>query len=180
MNNAAAAFYMPFEQFSEKRFGVMVALNLRAPFALTQLVLPGMRSRKRGWILNISSATAKHPSPPFDEFSLHGGAILYGTTKAALDRLSSGLAAEVHADGIAVNALSPVAAVRTPGATAHELLPEDRPDWIEPMEVMVEAAVALCTGDPRTLTARVAYSRPLLEELGRTPRTLDGTAAYQE
>jgi hypothetical protein len=44
----------------------------------------------------------------------------------------------------------------------------------------VEAALALLTGDPRRLTGRIAVSRPLLAELGRTPRTLDGRAPYVE
>ncbi len=42
------------------------------------------------------------------------------------------------------------------------------------METMVEAAVALCSGDPRELTSRIAYSLPLLVELARPVRTLDG------
>src|SRR4029453_12299180 len=131
--------------------------------------------------LNISSATATPPpGPPFDEFATSGGALLYGLTKAALDRFSVGLAAEVYADGIAVNSLSPVAAVKTEGAEALKMIPPDRPDLIEPVEVMVEAAIALCTGDPRTLTGRVVCSRSLLEELGRTPRTLDGKADFYE
>jgi citronellol/citronellal dehydrogenase len=179
VNNAAAASYMPFEKFSEKRFRIAIEVNVHAPFVLAQQVVPVMRERRRGWILNVSSATALHPEgPPYEGFYAHGGAVLYGLTKAALDRMSTGLAAELYGDGIAVNALSPVAAVITPGAAAHQLLPE--PELIEPMEVMVEAAIALCTGDPRTLTGRVAYSRPLLRELGRRPRTLDGKQFYQE
>jgi citronellol/citronellal dehydrogenase len=179
INNAAAAAYMPFEKFTEKRFRIAVEVNVHAPFVLAQQVVPGMRERRRGWILNISSATAMHPKgPPYEGFFAHGGAILYGLTKAALDRFSTGLAAELYVDGIAVNALSPVAAVITPGAKAHQLLPD--PELIEPMEVMVEAAIALCTGDPRTLTGRVAYSRPLLQKLGRKPRTLDGKHLFEE
>jgi len=181
VNDAAAAFYMPFERFSERRFAVAFEVNVRAPFDLAQRVLPGMRARRRGWILNVSSATAKLPSgPPFDPFDARGGALLYGMTKAALDRMSAGLAAEVYADGIAVNSLSPVAVVRTPGVEALGMLPEGRPDLVEPVEVFVEAAIALCTGDPKVLTGRVAYSRPLLAELGRTPRTLDGRRPYVE
>ena len=107
-------------------------------------------------------------------------AVLYGSTKAALDRMSAGVAAEVYDDGVAVNALAPVAAVRTPGVEGLGMLPEDRPELIEPMEVMVEAALALVTGDPAQLTGRIAYSRPLLEELGRTPRTLDGRHVFEE
>jgi hypothetical protein len=43
------------------------------------------------------------------------------------------------------------------------------------MEVMVEAILALCTGDPATLTGRVVLSGPLLDELGVAPRNLDGS-----
>jgi len=97
---------------------------------------------------------------------------------AALERFTCGLAAETIADGIAVNSLAPVAAVRTPGTEALGMLPEDRPELIEPMEVFVEAALALVTGDPATMTGRVAYSMPLLEELGRLPRTLDDRGRF--
>jgi NAD(P)-dependent dehydrogenase (short-subunit alcohol dehydrogenase family) len=181
VNNAAAAYYMPVERVSEKRYRIAFELNVRAPFELMQLVLPGMRARRRGWILNVSSATAEPPAgPPFHPFHRLGGAVLYGSTKAALDRMSAGVAAEVYDDGVAVNSLAPVAAVRTPGVEALGMLPEDRPELIEPMEVMVEAALALVTGDPASFTGRIAYSRPLLEELGRTPRTLDGRQAFEE
>jgi NAD(P)-dependent dehydrogenase (short-subunit alcohol dehydrogenase family) len=181
VNNAAAAYYLPFDRVSEKRYRIAFELNVRAPFELAQLVVPGMRTRRRGWILNVSSATAEVPEgPPFRPFHRHGGSLVYGATKAALDRLSAGLAAELYDDGIAVNALAPVAAVRTPGVEALGMLPEGRPDLIEPMEVMVEAALALVSGDPRVLTGRVAYSRSLLAELGRAPRTLDGSRRYVE
>ena len=172
VNNAAAAFYLPFLDLTEKRFRVAFELNVRAPFELAQLVLPGMRARRRGWILNISSATAAHShGPPYDAFAQHGGALVYGMSKAALDRFSTGLAGECAADGISVNSLSPVAAVATPGVLALGMLPEGRPDLIEPVELMVEAALALCEGN---LTGRVAFSRPLLAELRRPVRGLDG------
>ena len=178
VNNAAAAFYMPVTDVSAKRFHVAFEVNVRAPFDLAQRVLPGMRARRRGWILNVSSATAAgFGGPPFSDFARLGGATLYGATKAALDRFSVGLAGEIFDDGICVNSLAPVAAVRTPGVEALGMLPAGRPDLLEPMEVMVEAALALCT---RPITGRVAYSRPLLAELGIAPRTLDGRAPYVE
>jgi len=167
VNNAAAAFYMPFEKYSAKRYQVAFDINVRAPFELAQQVLPAMRARRRGWILNISSATGRNPKgPPFPDFDVHGGPLLYGMTKAALERFSAGLAAETYDDGIAVNALSPVAAVMTPGVAALGVISPERADLLEPMEVMVEAALALCVCDPRQLTGRIAYSRTLLRELG--------------
>jgi hypothetical protein len=50
---------------------------------------------------------------------------------------------------------------------------------VEPVEAMAEAALALCSCDPATMTGRVAYSLRLLEELDRPIRTLDGRAALE-
>ena len=85
VNNAAAAFYLPVERVTEKRLRVALEVNVRAPFELAQQALSGMRARRRGWILNVSSATAAHPvGPPYPEFYRTGGATVYGLTKAAL------------------------------------------------------------------------------------------------
>lgn len=94
------------------------------------------------------------------------GGTVYGMCKAALERFTTGLAAEVHGDGIAVNVVSPSGLVPTPGVVHHGLDQLVPPDLHEPVDYMVAAAYALCTGDPATLTGRVAYSRPLLDELG--------------
>jgi NAD(P)-dependent dehydrogenase (short-subunit alcohol dehydrogenase family) len=85
--------------------------------------------------------------------------------KAALERFSTGLAAELYADNIAVNALSPNQVVPTAGTIFHHLTTEDDPN-AEPPAVMAEAALQLCSGDPKTLTGRIAYSQDLLAELG--------------
>jgi citronellol/citronellal dehydrogenase len=175
VNNAAAAFYIPFERISPKRMRIAWELNVRAPFELAQLVVPGMRERGRGWIVNVSSATSMHPQgPPYPDFYRTGGATVYGLTKAALDRLTTGLAAELSADGIAVNSLAPVAAVMTPGVAALGIVP-DVPELVEPVELIAEAAVAVASGDPAVLTGRILYTKPLLDELGREVRALDGT-----
>jgi len=178
VNNAAAAFYLPTPEISLKRRRIMYELNVHAPIDLAQGVIPGMRAKGAGWIVNVSSVTSRHPAgPPFPEGQTVGAvAATYGSSKAALERFTTGLAAECSADGIAVNAVAPVAAVRTPGADAlvADLMARN-PALVEPMEVMVEAIVALCTGDPATLTGRVVLSGPLLTELGVTPRNLDGT-----
>jgi len=180
VSNAAAAFYTPFEAQTEKRYRLCFELNVRAPFEMAQRVLPGMRARGRGWILNISSATGAIPKgPPFDAFSRTGGALVYGMSKAALDRFSAGLGAEIAGQGVWVNALSPVAAVLTEGAEAVGAIPEEYRRTAEPVEAMVEAALALCTTTDPALTGRVAYSLPLLRELGRAVRTLDGARPYE-
>jgi NAD(P)-dependent dehydrogenase (short-subunit alcohol dehydrogenase family) len=166
VNNAAVTFLLPFTDFPEKRFRLMFEVQVRAPFELAQLVVPSMRERGRGWILNITSRAGVHPvGPPYEKFHT-SGATVYGMVKAALDRFTTGLAAELHADGIAVNSLAPWDNVATPGASAHDLVSDyalEGPEW------MGEAALALCTGDPTKLTGRIAYSQPLLAELQRRP-----------
>jgi citronellol/citronellal dehydrogenase len=178
VNNAAAAFYLPTPEITLKRRRIMFELNVHAPIDLAQAVIPGMRAKGRGWIVNVSSATSKHPSgPPFPKgHSVGAVAATYGASKAALERYTTGLAAELYEDGIAVNSVAPVAAVRTPGADAlvSDVMAAN-PDLVEPMEVMVEAILALCTCDPTTLTGRLTSSRPLLDELGITAKNLDGT-----
>lgn len=92
---------------------------------------------------------------------------IYGASKAALERMSIGMAAELYDDGIAVNTIAPVAAVNTPGAEAlvGELL-ETNPDLVEPVSWLEEAVVQLSTCDPRTLTGRTLFSGPFLDEMG--------------
>jgi citronellol/citronellal dehydrogenase len=123
-----------------------------------------MRRQGRGWILNISSGAARHPAVPPGSRPRPGGTV-YGMCKAALERFSTGLAAELYGDNIAVNALSPSRVVPTPGTIFHHLTTEDDPD-AEPPAVMAEAALLLCSAEPRALTGRVAYSQDLLAELG--------------
>jgi citronellol/citronellal dehydrogenase len=142
----------------------MFAVQVEASFELARLVLPGMRVAGAGWILNISSIAARHPVMPPSGFASRGGTV-YGMCKAAIERFSTGLAAELYADNIAVNALSPTKVVPTPGTLFHHLTTEHDPNS-EPPSVMAEAALLLCSRDPHSLTGRITYSQELLAELG--------------
>jgi citronellol/citronellal dehydrogenase len=177
VNNATYGPYRPLEKFRASDVALTLEASVGAPLHLAQLVLSDFRARGRGWILNISSATAKHPAgPPYLDWQQRGGSHLYAAAKAALDRLTTGLAAELHGERIAVNALAPVAAVLTEGVRATGADRWIEPSMIEPVEAMAEAALALVTGDPEKLTGRITYSLRLLEELGREVRGLDGSA----
>jgi NAD(P)-dependent dehydrogenase (short-subunit alcohol dehydrogenase family) len=170
VNNAAVTWFAPVAEFTAKRLDLMLEVQVKAPLHLAQLVLPGMRERGSGAILNISSRAAIHPQLPQSERAGRGGGrggTVYGMCKAALERFTTGLAAEVHADGINVNALAPNRVVPTPGTVFHHLTTEDSPD-AEPPAVMAEAALALCRSGEPQLTGRVAYSQDLLAELGIT------------
>jgi citronellol/citronellal dehydrogenase len=164
VNNAAITYFEPVVDFDEGHWRLMFEVQVRAPFELAQLVLPGMRERGAGWILNISSTAGRHPQGP--PYVRAGGGTVYGMCKAALERFTTGLASEVHAEGIAVNALSPSGLVLTPGVVHHRLHERVPESGHEPASYMAEAAHALCTGDPATLTGKVTYARPILEELG--------------
>lgn len=169
VNNAAVTYFAPVEEFSFRRYDLMFEVQVKAAFHLVRLVLPGMRTRGRGWVLNISSGAARHPKSPPEGEARGRGSTVYGMCKAAIERFSSGLAAELYTDGIAVNALSPSQIVPTPGTLFHGLVrPDDPGRPSEPPEVMAAAALALCSGDPGRLTGRIAYSQALLDELART------------
>ena len=164
VNNAAVTYFVKVEDFTAKQYALMFAVQVEAPFQLSRLVLPGMREKGRGWILNISSGAARHPAIPPGPFAGRGGTV-YGMCKAAIERFSTGLAAELYPDNIAVNALSPTKVVPTPGTVFHKLTSEGAANS-EPASVMAEAALVLCHREPQTLTGRVTYSQELLAELG--------------
>ena len=159
VNNGAVTFFEPVVDFSEKRWRLMFEVQVRAPFELAQRVIPSMRAQGGGSILNISSKAALHPQPSDGST----GGTVYGMVKAALERFSTGLAAELADDGITVNALSPTSIVATPGVVHHKLVTPEREPWVEDESMMARAALELVSGD---LTGRVAYSHQLLAELG--------------
>lgn len=166
VNNAAAAIYAPISDMPLRRRRLLAELNLHAPVDLVQAVVPGMRELGRGAIVNISSRTSEpEDGPPYAHGVMGTSTVLYGSTKAALERVTVGLAAELYEDDIAVNSLAPVAAVRTEGAAA---LLGDRvgAESFEPLWHMAEAAAHLAGCTASTRTGQVLYSGPLLRELG--------------
>jgi NAD(P)-dependent dehydrogenase (short-subunit alcohol dehydrogenase family) len=171
VNNAAAAIYAPLSTYPAKRRHITFQVNVEAPLDLAQAVLPGMLERGDGWILNVSSATARLPEKLADNESATIMAV-YGASKAALNRLTVGLAAEVFGKGVRINTVEPRAAVLSEGAAA---LVGDRldPSMIESMEQMVEAALYLCRCDP-DVTGRVTVSLDVLEQTAIPVYGLDG------
>lgn len=168
VNNAAVTWFMPVADFTRKRLQLMFEVQVYAPMDLSQRVLPRMAQAGEGWILNISSGASRHPTLPPDPL-WRGGGTVYGMVKAALERFTTGLAAEAWEANVAVNSLSPSRVVPTPGTVFHHLVrPDDPKQVVEAPEVMAEAALALCSRSPRALTGRVVYSQDLLAELGRS------------
>lgn len=163
VNNAAVTFLRSLDTFPDRRARLMMEMHVLAPLHLSQLAIPAMRERGRGWILNLTSVGGDLPSgPPFSDFDRGAGFGIYGTAKAALNRLTKSLAAELYVDGIAVNAAAPTDPVATEGAGALDLAKVDTED----ISLIVETALALCTGDPATLTGRIAHTQSFLREIG--------------
>jgi 3-hydroxybutyrate dehydrogenase len=104
VNNAGVQFVAPIESFPEEKWDLVIAVNLSAAFHATKAVVPGMRARKTGRIVNISSGHGLVASPFKSAYvaAKHG---LVGLTKV--------VALEVARDGITCNAICP-GYVRTP------------------------------------------------------------------
>jgi len=169
VNNAAAAIYAPVAEMPLRRRELLFEVNVHAPVDLAQAVLPGMRARGAGWIVNISSATSAHPTgPPYPSIPMGTTTTPYGAAKAALERFTTGLAAEVFDAGIAVNALAPVTGVRTDGAVVVMAGRVDTSGF-EPVEHMADATAYLASCSAAECTGRLLTSGALLREIGRLP-----------
>jgi hypothetical protein len=172
VNNAAGSrMCLPSESTTSDR-SWMFDINVNAPIDLAQQALPGMRERGYGWILNISSSTVNQPVVPYRDSQIAAHVICaYGASKAALDRYTQGLAHEVASAGICINTLAPENIVLTAGADYVRDIARRSPDMAEPVEVMAEAALELCSGSH---VGQVTYSRRLLHSLGLSVKSLDG------
>jgi NAD(P)-dependent dehydrogenase (short-subunit alcohol dehydrogenase family) len=172
VNNAVTALMQPVEVWTLEELELTQQINVWVPWMLMAQVLPGMRERGRGWILNLTSSAGElPPGPPYGAIARMGYSG-YGANKAAINRLTTAAAAETEFEPIAVNALSPQITIGTPsvmaGRVMEDILGTDDVSYtLEPPAAMAEAALALCSGDPMVLTGRIAFSLQLLLELER-------------
>jgi len=170
VNNAGFAEYAAVEDMPLAVFDRTVDHYLRVPFVLSQAAIPLMKRRGAGWIVNVGSATSVPPGRPFDEFARHGGSTVYAAVKAALNRFTQGLAAELQESNIAVNLVAPSTAISTPGADRY--IPAGYPT--EPVEYLAETALALCHLPAAERTGLLAYSLHFPLHHGFPVYTLDG------
>ena len=166
VNNAALTYFVPVKDYALNRWLRSWAVNLHAPFILSQLVLAEMIERRSGNIVNISSGAAIGPGRgPYTEPEGVGGTC-YGAQKAALERFTQGLAMEVYQYGVSVTCVSPSLVVPTPGTVHHRLVTGlDDPRGERP-ELMAKAVLLLATEPLDKVTGRVAYSQLILKEYG--------------
>ena len=168
VNNAGIGTYRPFLESSVKEWDLVLDINLRATFIGCRAVAPAMVEQGGGSIINISSHAATNifsstlGADPAEGIALMGQA--YGVAKAAVERLTWGLSAELGQHNIAVNALKPLRPVLTEGFQAQ------RPDadfstWATP-EAMVKAATFLAGQDARGLSGAIVTAEELVRRLG--------------
>ena len=98
VNNAGIAIVRGIDELSESDFDRTILVNLKSAFLCTQAVLPSMRARKWGRIVNITSGAARG-----------AGAIgpHYNASKAGMEGLTRGYAARLVKEGITVNNVAP-------------------------------------------------------------------------
>jgi 3-oxoacyl-[acyl-carrier protein] reductase len=98
VNNAGVAIHRTIDDLSEADFDRTIATNLKSAFLCTRAVIPGMRERRFGRIVNISSGAARGAGV----VGVH-----YNASKAGLEGLTRGYAARLAQYGITVNAVAP-------------------------------------------------------------------------
>jgi 3-oxoacyl-[acyl-carrier protein] reductase len=98
VNNAGIAIVRGVDDLTEDDFDRTITVNLKSAWLCTQAVLPSMRAKKWGRIVNISSGAARG-----------AGAIgpHYNASKAGMEGLTRGYAARLVKEGITVNAVAP-------------------------------------------------------------------------
>jgi 3-oxoacyl-[acyl-carrier protein] reductase len=98
VNNAGLAIVRSIDDLTESDFDRTIAVNLKSAFLCTQAVLPAMRAKKWGRIVNISSGAARGAGA----IGVH-----YNASKAGMEGLTRGYAARLVKEGITVNAVAP-------------------------------------------------------------------------
>jgi 3-oxoacyl-[acyl-carrier protein] reductase len=98
INNAGIAITRGIDDLSEADFDQTIAINLKSVFLCTQAVLPMMRAKRWGRIVNISSGAARGAG----SIGPH-----YNASKAGVEGLTRGYAARLVKEGITVNAVAP-------------------------------------------------------------------------
>ena len=168
VNNAGIGTYRPFLESTLKEWDLVMDINLRATYIGCRAVAPVMVEQGGGSIINVSSHAAGNIfSSTLSADAAQGIAMMgqaYGVSKAAVERLTWGLSAELGRYNIAVNVLRPLRPVLTEGFQAQ------RPDadystWATP-EDMVKATIFLAGQDASGLSGANITAEELVQRLG--------------
>ena len=168
VNNAGIGTYRSFLESTLKEWDLVMDINLRATYIGCRAVAPVMVEQGSGSIINVSSHAAGNIfSSTLSADAAEGIAMMgqaYGVSKAAVERLTWGLSAELGPYNIAVNVLRPLRPVLTEGFQAQ------RPDadystWATP-EDMVKATVFLAGQGAGGLSGANITAEELVQRLG--------------
>ena len=99
VNNAGIALTRGLDDITEDDFDRTIAVNLKSAFLCTQTVLPHMRARRWGRIINISSIGAR--------IGARSSSVAYGAAKAGIEGLTRAYALRLAPEGVTVNAIAP-------------------------------------------------------------------------
>jgi 3-oxoacyl-[acyl-carrier protein] reductase len=144
VNNAGLAHVAPLAEFDAEAFDRLRRVNVDGVIHATRAVMPGMRARKYGRIVNIVSIAALGTAMP--------GTSLYAATKAEAAILTKRFALELGADGITVNAVAP-GFVRT-DMTRRTHSPEE---WARIEKNFSDRAMLHRIGEPEDIANAVAF-----------------------
>ena len=146
VNNAGYLVYTTFESCSEENWDRIVDVNMKGPFLCAQAVIPHMKARRQGVIINMTSLAAKTgglaAGPP------------YAAAKAGVHTLTIGLARALAPDQIRVNAIAPgVIDTAMTSAPEHDQLKASIPLGCpgQPEDV-ANCALFLASDDARHIT----------------------------
>lgn len=165
VNNGAVTWYNDTDTFDPEKERVMFEIQVHAAVHLSQLVAGGMRERGSGAIVNMSSGSALHPELGAEV----RGSTIYGMCKAALERFSTGFAAEQPE--IAVNAIQP-GLIATPGVEYFGIITEANKHLVTPVEDVAEACLRLAVTEPSMISGRIVTTAEVLEEFDLTAAEL--------
>jgi 3-oxoacyl-[acyl-carrier protein] reductase len=99
VNNAGLATARGLDDITEEDFDRTIVVNLKSVFLCTQAILPGMRARRWGRIVNVSSIGAR--------IGAGSVSVAYGASKAAVEGLTRAYALRLATSGVTVNAVAP-------------------------------------------------------------------------
>lgn len=148
VNNAGVGILKPFAELTLADWDATMATNVRSLFLMTRAVLPGMRQRKQGAVVNISSLSGKR--------GFIGGAA-YAASKHAVMGFSESLMLEVRKDGVRVITVCP-GSVDTKIIHQQTVFESDPAKILRPDDVATVVLNALQL--PARATASVIEVRP--------------------
>jgi citronellol/citronellal dehydrogenase len=154
INNAGALWWRPVLETPAKRFDLVMQVNARAAFLMSQAVLPSMINQGWGHIVNMS--------PPIDLGHMPGF-VAYFISKYGMTLLTIGLAEEVREHNIAVNSLWPVTAIDTAAVRTYGVGTEEQ--WRRP-EIMADATLELVSRPPSECTGKALSDEEILRAAG--------------